>query len=230
MFRSSFRKLLSVLVFVTVGYQHSSGQNRDYMRLHYPDSLKALGLKIDVSAPLANHFMVGFEVPLKKNAFFEFNLGVSGLVNNQEYYEYENPMRAQSGFMLRTGFKLPIIYTTALSMVYLMPEYAYTGHKMRGSIYDNTGNQIPKTYNIRMSALLLNFAYRHINPRSGFFYDIGVGLGAGFTNSMGYGYRAYSFDIARDGYYYDENPERSGSGAASSFRGSIGWVLKKKNN
>jgi hypothetical protein len=228
MFRSSFRKPLIVLFFVTVGYQHAASQDRDYVRIPYPDSLKSLGIKIEVWSVLANHAMAGIEIPLKKNAFFEFNLGVSGLVNNQEYFEYEYGMRAQSGFMLRTGFKLPIIYTTALSMVYLMPEYAYTGYKISGSVYDyNTGNQVPKTYNIRMSALLLNFGYRHINPHSGFFYDIGMGYGVGFTNNLGYGYRGYSFDMATN---YYENPEQGGSGVASTFRGSIGWVLKKKTN
>jgi hypothetical protein len=227
MIQSSSRQLFIVLFFVTVGYQYAVSQSHDYIKLPYPDSLKSLGLKIEVWAPLANHLMAGFEVPLNKNAFFEFNLGVSGLINNEEYYEYS--MNAHSGFMLRTGFKLPIIYTSALSMVYLMPEYAYTGYKMSGSIYDyNTGNQIPKTYNIRMSALLLNFGYRHINPYSGFFYDIGFGYGVGFTNNIGYGYNGYSFDLAYDGYY-EGNPEQKGSGTAITFRGSIGWVLKKKN-
>lgn len=229
MIQSSFGKPFIVLFFVTVGYQYAASQNRDYIKLPYPDSLKSLGLKIEVWSILANHAMAGIEIPLNKNAFFEFNLGVSRLVSNDEYYAYEDAMKAHTGFMLRTGFKLPFIYTTALSMVYLMPEYAYTGYKMTGTIYDyNTGNQVPKAYGIRMSALLLNFGYRHVNPHSGFFYDIGIGYGVGFTNNLGYGYNAYSFDIANAGYY-EGNPEQRGSGAASSFRGSIGWVLKKKN-
>jgi hypothetical protein len=66
-----------------------------------------------------------------------------------------------------------------------------------------------------------------VNPYSGFFYDIGVGYGVGFTNNVAYGTYAYAFLIGESSYY--DNAEYSYTGLASTLRGSIGWVLKNKN-
>jgi hypothetical protein len=214
-------RFLVLVVLLLAGCPIAYGQSHDVVRIDYPDSLKVVGLKFDVGSILSNHLMAGFEVPLKNNQFFEFNMGISGLFKEDNYYEEAEIVHR--GVVLRTGFKIPVIYTTALSMCYLMPEYAFSGFRVDGYDY-NTSTR--KEYAIRSNALLLNFGFRHVNPRSGFFYDIGIGYGVGFTNHGAYGGYAYTFFINNSSYY--TSPDSSFSGLASTYRGSIGWVLKQK--
>ncbi len=215
------RRFLASVVLLMAACSIAFGQNRDVVRIDYPDSLKVVGLKFEVASILSNYLMAGIEVPLKKNKFFELNMGVSGLFKQDSYYDEEEIVHR--GFVLRTGFKIPIIYTTALSMCYLMPEYTFSGFQVDGYDY-NTGTR--KEYAIRSNALLLNFGFRHVNPRSGFFYDMGIGYGVGFTNHRAYGSYAYTFFMSNESHY--TNSDNSFSGLAGTFRGSIGWVLKQK--
>jgi len=181
----------------------------------YPDTLKGIILKIEPLSFLFDHLSGGIEVPVGKN-FLDINIGASGL-GVANYYNQTG------GFVMKAGLKLPIVMRSPFSILYLMPEVAYSTYK---KTYYDPATYTDKRKTINANAIMLCLGYRHISPGSKFYYDGGVDLGIGWAN-YGEAYNNYNFNLfsSRDNY---NNMKSSISGAALSCHFAVGFLLKKK--
>ena len=199
--------LLTIIIFDT-----TTAQEKEI----YPDSLKGIILKIEPLSFLFDHLSGGIEVPVGKN-FLDINIGASGL-GVANYYNQTG------GFVMKAGMKLPIVMRSPFSILYLMPEIAYSTYK---KTYYDPATYADKRKTINASAIMLCLGYRHISPVSKFYYDGGVDLGIGWAN-QGEAYNNYNFNLpsSRDNYY--NNMKSSISGAALSCHFAVGFLLKRK--
>lgn len=180
----------------------------------YPDSLKGIVLKIEPLSFLYNHLSGGIEFPVGKN-FFDINIGASG---------FGNDFNRTGGFLMKVGWKLPIVTSSPFSILYLMPEVANSNYKMY--YYDPNNNFAEKQKKVNATAIMLCLGYRHLSPRSNFYYDGGFDLGIGWANH-GEAFNNYNFTLSRSGdnYMYMKN---SITGVALSCHFAVGLLLKSK--
>lgn len=186
-------------------------------KMQYPDSLKGFVLKVEPASFLYYHLTAGFELPMKKNKFFELNLGFPGVgITNGEI--------GKGGFLFRSGIKFPVLYTTPFSIIYLMPEIALSRFNILSYDYNTYNND---KIAVNSKALLFTFGYRHVNPISGFYYDAGLSLGYGSSDHP-MGSNSLLFTIGSDNYYdYYSSTPSSISGMAFSAKLALGIVIKR---
>ncbi len=178
---------------------------------NYPDSLKGIVLKIEPLSLLYSHISIGIEVPMSK-AFLDVNVGASGI-------GLTNYLNRKGGFLTKVGIKFPLKLRSPFSIIYLMPEVAYSNYKMN-DYSSTTFNSQLKTVNA--TAIMICFGYRHISPQSNFYYDGGIDLGYGWAN-LGGASNNYNFNISNNNGVY---PQTSTTGVAVSCHLAIGFLIK----
>jgi len=195
-----------VLFFLVLVAIHADAQKTQT----YPDSLKGIVLKIEPLAFLYDHVSGGIEIPAGK-AFLDINAGVSGIGVN-DYYEQEG------GFLAKVGLKIPFLSQTPFSILYLMPEVAYS--RYRKTAYDPVS--YGETKDVNATAIMLCLGFRHLGYRN-FYYDAGVDLGYGWANH-GEATNNYNFMLSGRTDYM----RNSISGPAFSCHLAAGLLLRRK--
>lgn len=185
----------------------------------YPDSLKGIVLKIEPLSFLYNHLSAGIEAPLGK-AFLDINVGVSD-VGLTDYAD------RKGGFLTKVGVKFPLNMHSPFSILYLMPEVAYSHFKAHDY---STTTSIGELKTVNSKAIMLCFGYRHLNPASRFYYDGGIDLGYGWSNLGGVS-NNYNFNISNtnDSYSPTYTTPTSTSGVALSCHFAVGLLLKSRS-
>lgn len=177
-------------------------------KIAYPDSLKGVVLKIEPLSFLYDHLSAGIEVPFAGNKFLDITLGYGGLGISG--------LERSNGFLFKGGIKFPTKFQTPFSILYIMPLFAYSNYSPDLINY-------PSNARISAQAILVDLGYRHINPQSKFYYDIGIDVGYGWANGPD---ATNNFNhVIIDNYDY---MQPSVSGVALSVHFSIGILLKKK--
>jgi len=198
-------RLLSVVLISLIFSLASKGQEHNT----YPDSLKSIVIKFEPLSILFNQLSAGLEVPLTANKFLDITMGYGGL----GMYSSEKT----NGLLVKAGVKFPRKFQTPFSMIYVMPLFAYS-HYTAPDYYS-----YPNKVNVSAQALLVDFGYRHINPETRFYYDVGFDVGYGWANN---GEATQNFNhIILTNYNYTKN---SVAGIALSAHFSIGVVLRKR--
>lgn len=200
---------LVLSVFMSLSIPTKAQETNDY-----PDSLKGIVLKIEPLSLLYRHLSLGIEVPMGK-FFLDVNVGVSGI--GLSNYSYRS-----GGFLTKVGIKFPLKLNSPFSILYLMPEIAYSNYKLNN--YYN-----PVTYNaevkkVNANAMMVCFGYRHITPQSNFYYDGGIDLGYGWANAGWEARNNYNFQISNSGYSGNRI-----SGVAISCHFAIGILIKPRS-
>jgi hypothetical protein len=191
-----------------------SGALKAQEKVQYPDSLKGVVLKFEPLSFLYDHLSAGVEVPVGRT-FLDVNIGASGL-------GFNNYQDRKGGFLTKVGIKIPLKLNSPFSLLYVMPEVAYSAYKKFDYNPPSYGNEIQK---VNATAILFCFGYRHLSPSSNFYYDGGIDLGYGWAN-LGSAYNNYNFNISRYDQYYTQ---RNISGAALSCHFAIGILIKPKS-
>jgi hypothetical protein len=191
-----------------------SGVIKAQEKAHYPDSLKGVVLKFEPLSFLYDHLSAGVEVPLG-NTFLDVNIGASGI-------GFNNYQDRKGGFLTKVGIKIPLKLSSPFSLLYVMPEVAYSRYKK--DEYNTTAynNELQK---VNATAVMVCFGYRHLSPSSHFYYDGGIDLGYGWAN-LGSASNNYNFNISRYDQYYSQS---SISGVALSCHFAIGILIKPKS-
>ena len=197
-----------VPILLPVSYLHAQE------KIEYPDSLKSLVLKIDPFALLFGHVTIGAELPLKNNKFLDVNIGVPGV-------GVPTDLVSGGGVLFKAGLKFPVRFNSPFSIIYFMPEVAFSRYKFLDDYYNGS-----PVKSVKSTAFLMCLGYRHVNPKSRFYYDLGVDLGYGFANAPSY----FGFNhilVYADSYNYSA-PNTKISGLATSAHASMGIILRKK--
>lgn len=206
-------KCLSSLFIVLVNAVFPFGADGQQKAI-YPDSLKGVVIKIEPLSFLNNHLSGGIEVPIGRN-FFDINVGASdlGIAN---YYDQTG------GFLMKAGFKFPILMRSPFNILYLMPEIAASNYKK--SYYDPHVGIVDKQKKIHAMAVLTSLGYRHVNPRTKFYYDGGIELGLGWVNHGAAG-NNYNFQLTGR----EDSFRQSSAAVAVSCHFAVGLLLKKRS-
>ncbi len=184
--------------------------------IQYPDSMRAVVLKIEPLSFLYNHVGAGVEIPLKNSRFIDVTVGIPNVGFSQHQI-------APGGFLFKAGLKYPFRLRSPFSIVYLMPELIYDRYNQFSDYYYTYTQTVRQS--VTATAILLCFGYRHVNPSTKFYYDIGFDLGYGWVNNSD-ATMNMNFILLTSGYSY--SPTSSISAAAISCHFSVGFLLKRK--
>jgi hypothetical protein len=154
------------------------------------------------------------------NAFLDVNVGISDV-------GLSNYVNRKGGFLTKVGVKFPLNMNSPFSILYLMPEVAYSTFKAYDYSTATSNGELKK---VNATAIMLCFGYRHLNPASLFYYDGGIDLGYGWANLGGF-YNNYNFNISNSNDSYSSNytAPTSTSGVALSCHFAIGLLLKSRS-
>jgi hypothetical protein len=146
----------------------------------YKDTIYGVVLKIRPASLVNGYVMAGTEIPAGANKFIDVNIGLPGIGTVR-------PGQQPGGILARVGYKMPLVGTTPYSLIYFMPE-VYFGRfrKLEGSNCFQCPTTPQEPYWGQLLVYSVGFGYRHINPATGFYFDMGTEVGFGYIRVRDY--------------------------------------------